>query len=152
MNSWFYMKNWNKRSYILTSVTCEKSLVSRMWRSILDNKYILFFRPCTDDVAAWKEQKARDETSQVAWLLFFSRCDGFCDLLQYIRTGKFLSNLIYLFHALKTQMVYCKDLRGMKKENQVWWCDFPWIWRRLCLYTPVSSLYIYIYIYISKIH
>ena len=28
-------------------------------------------------------------------------------------------NVIYLFHALKIQMVYCKDLEGMKKEKQV---------------------------------
>ena len=67
--------------------------------------------------------------SRVAWLLFFTRCDVFCDLLQYTHTRE---NVIYLFYTIRIQMVYWRIL-GHEKEKQVCWRDMAWIWRHLCV-------------------
>ena len=63
--------------------------------------------------------------SRVAWQLFFTRCDVFCDLLQYIHSEK--CYLFVLYNGL------LKDFLGMKKEKQVRWRDMAWIWRHLCV-------------------
>ena len=67
--------------------------------------------------------------SRVVWLLFFTRCDVICDLLQYTHTEK-----CYLFVLYnKNSNVLLKDFGGMKKEKQVCWRDLTWIWRHLCM-------------------
>ena len=58
--------------------------------------------------------------SRVAWLLFFTRCDVSCDLLQYTRMGK--CNLFVLYN--KNSNGFLKDLGVMKKEEQVRWRGF----------------------------
>ena len=52
--------------------------------------------------------------SRVAWLLFFTRCDVFCDLLQY--TGMEKCNLFVLYNKNWNILLWC-----MKKEEQVRW-------------------------------
>ena len=52
---------------------------------------------------------------RVAWLLFFTRCDVFCDLLQYTHTRE---NVIYSFYTIKIQMVYWRILGAWKKKNK----------------------------------
>ena len=47
--------------------------------------------------------------------VFFTRCDVFCDLLQYTHTQK---NVIYLFYTMyKNSKGSLKDLGGMKKRK-----------------------------------
>ena len=42
-----------------------------------------------------------DVRSRVAWLLLFTRCDGFFDYSAYAR-----ENVIYLFYTIKIQIIY----------------------------------------------
>ena len=73
-----------------------------------------------------KNKKYGTRRSRVLWLLFFTRCDVFCDLLQYTRTEK--------FNTIKIQMVYWRwwgILGAWTKKNEVRWCDLTWIWRNL---------------------
>ena len=61
--------------------------------------------------------------------MFFTRCDVFCDLLQYTRT----ENVICLFYTIQIKWLI-EDLGGfwgMKKEKPVRWRDLTWIWRHL---------------------
>ena len=58
--------------------------------------------------------------------LFFTRCDVFCDLLQYTHMEK--CNLFILYN--KNSNCLLKDFGGMKK---VCWRDLTWIWRHLCV-------------------
>ena len=51
---------------------------------------------------------------RVAWLLFFTRCDVFCDLLQYTHTRE---NVIYSFYTIKIQMVYWRILGHEKRKT-----------------------------------
>ena len=53
--------------------------------------------------------------SRVAWLLYITRCDVFCDLLQYTYN--------------KNSNGLLKDFGGVKNEKQVRWHDLLWIWR-----------------------
>ena len=62
-------------------------------------------------------------------LLFFTRCDVFCDLLQYTHTEK--CNLFVLYNKNSSGLL--KDLGSMKKEKPVCWRDLTWIWRHLCV-------------------
>ena len=55
--------------------------------------------------------------NRVAQPLFFTRCDVFCDLLQYTCTEK-----CYLF-VLYNKNGLSKDFESMKKEKQVCWRD-----------------------------
>ena len=66
----------------------------------------------------------------MAWPLFFTRCDVFCDLLQYTHTEK-----CYLFVLYnKNSNGLLKDFGGgMRKEKEVRWRDMAWIWRHLCV-------------------
>ena len=48
-----------------------------------------------------KNEKNDKKQRRVAWLLFFTRCDVFCDLLQCRHTRE---NFIYLFYTIKIQM------------------------------------------------
>ena len=62
-----------------------------------------------------KNKKYDTRRCRVAWLLFFTRCDGFHDLLQYTHTGK-----CYLFvYTIKIQIVYRRVLgyQGKKKNK-----------------------------------
>ena len=68
--------------------------------------------------------------SRVAWLLFFTRCDVFCDLLQYHTQGKY--NPIFLYNKNSNGLL--EDVWGMKKEKR----DLTWIWRHLCVYPLVD--------------
>ena len=52
--------------------------------------------------------------SRVAWLLFFTRCDVFCDLLQYTRTGK--CNLFYW--CCREECSLLKDFGAWKKKDK----------------------------------
>ena len=67
-----------------------------------------------------KKSTTRDEG---AWLLFSTRYDIFCDLLQFTHTGK--SNLFVLYN--KIQMVYWSILGPRKKKNK----SADVIWHRL---------------------
>ena len=97
-------------------------------------------------------------TTMSTWLLFFTRCDVFCDLLLYTlthaRTEK--CNLFVLYNKNSNGLL--KDFWGMKKEKQVRWRDLTWIWRHLCvcplidhrqqpikMHTEVTLLYNVIY-------
>ena len=74
-----------------------------------------------DDVTACKEQKKYDtRRSRGAQLLLFTRCDVFCDLLQYTH----MENLIYLFYN-KISNGLLKYLRGheKRKTNPLTWSD-----------------------------
>ena len=64
-----------------------------------------------------KNKKYDTRRNRVAWLLFFTRCDDFCDLLQYTDRGKCNLNVIFSNGLLK---VY----GGIKKEKQVRWRGF----------------------------
>ena len=77
-----------------------------------------------------KNKKYDTIRSRVAWLLFFTRCDVFCDLLQYTHTGK--CNIFVLYNKNSNGLL--KNFRGMEKEKQVCWRDLTWIWRHLCVY------------------
>ena len=92
----------------------------------------------------------------MAWLLFFTRCDVFCDLLQYTHRKHVLYS--------KNSNGLLKDFWGMKKEKQVYWRDLTWIWRHQCvcplidhgqqpmkMHTEVTSL-LYKYIYMHTDH
>ena len=85
--------------------------------------------------------------------MFFTRCDVFCYLLQYTRTEK------YLFYSIKIQTVYCRILRGIKKEKQAYWHNLSLIWCQLSLcpiidydqqpmkvHTEVTLLYKFLYV------
>ena len=64
----------------------------------------------------WVKNKKYDtRRSRVAWLLFFTRCDVFCDLLQYTHTEE---NVIYLFYTIKIQTVYWRIFGEWKKKNK----------------------------------
>ena len=95
--------------------------------------------------------------------VLFTRCDVFCDLLQYTHTEKCCLFVLYN----KNQMVlYNKksngllnDFWGMKKEKQVCWRNLTWIWRHLCVSfnwsrsttnenAHRSHVIVYIYIYL----
>ena len=65
----------------------------------------------------------------MAWLLFFTHCDVFWDILQYTRMGK--CNLFVLYNKNSNGLL--KDFWGMKKEKQIYWRDLTWIWRHLCV-------------------
>ena len=74
---------------------------------------ITFSRVCTViDHTRW---------SRVAWLLFFTRCDVFCDLLQYTHTEK--CNLSVLYN--KNSNCLLKDFRGheKRKTSLLTWSD-----------------------------
>ena len=75
-----------------------------------------------------KRTKKYDTTrSRVAWLLFFTRCDVFCDLLQYTHMEK-----CYLFVLYnKNSNGLLKDFGAWKKKNKT--ADLTWIWRHLCV-------------------
>ena len=61
--------------------------------------------------------------------VIFTRCDVFCDLLQYTDTDK-----CYLFVLYnKNANGLLEDFLVMKKEKQVCWRDMAWIWRHLCV-------------------
>ena len=60
-----------------------------------------------------KNKKYDTRRSRVAGLLFFTRCDVFCDLLQYTRTEK--CNLFVLYNKNSNGLL--KDFGGMKKEK-----------------------------------
>ena len=68
----------------------------------------------------------------MAWLLFFTRCDVFCDLLQYTDTKK--CNLFVLYN--KNSNGLWKDLGGMTKEKQVCWRGFD----AICVCPLISLL------------
>ena len=74
----------------------------------------------------------------MAWLLFFTRCDVFCDLLQYTHTEK--CNLFVKYNKNSNDLL--KDFWGMKKEKQVCWRDLTWIWRHLCVSTLLYTNYL----------
>ena len=83
-----------------------------------------------------KNKKVQHETKPSAplgfvsrRLLFFTRCDVFCDLLQYTHTGK--CNLFVLYNKNSNGLL--KDFWGMRKEKQASWCGLTWIWRHLCV-------------------
>ena len=52
--------------------------------------------------------------SRVAWLLFFTRCDVFCDLLQYTHTEK--CYLVVLYNKNSNGLL--KDFGAWKKKNK----------------------------------
>ena len=92
----------------------------------------------------------------MAWLLFFTRCDVFCDLLQYTHTEKCCLFVLYN----KNQMVSWRIFGAWKKKNKsadVIWRGFDAICvcplidhgqQPMKMPTEVTLLYIYIYIYI----
>ena len=49
------------------------------------------------------------------YILFFTRCDVICDLLQYTHTWK---NVIYLFYTIKIQMFYWRIFGAWEKKNK----------------------------------
>ena len=59
------------------------------------------------------QMKYDTRRSRVAWLLFITRCDVFCDLLQYIHTEK--CNLFVLYN--KNSSGLFENFWGMKKEK-----------------------------------
>ena len=77
-----------------------------------------------------KNKKYDTKQSQVVWLLFFTLCDVFCDLLQHTCTEK--CNLFVLHNKKSNGLL--KNFDGMKKEKQVCWHDLMWIWRHLCVF------------------
>ena len=81
---------------------------------------------CTVIDHRWRHSQQRTKT----WLLFFTRCDVFCDLLQYTRTE--ICNLFVLDNKNSNGLL--KDFRGMKREKQVCGCYLTWIWRHLCVF------------------
>ena len=60
-----------------------------------------------------KKKKYETRRSRVGWLLFFTRCSVFCDLLQYTRTEK--CNLFVLFN--KNSKGIFKDLGGYENRK-----------------------------------
>ena len=64
----------------------------------------------------------------MAWLLFFTRCHVFCDLLQYTQTEK--CNLFVLYNKNSNSLL--KDFGAWKKKNKSR-RDLIWIWCHLCV-------------------
>ena len=65
-----------------------------------------------------KNKKVRHETksSGITVVLYITRCDVFCDLLQYTHTEK--CSLFVLYNKNSNGLL--KDFWGMKKEKQVY--------------------------------
>ena len=86
----------------------------------------------------------------MAWLLFFTRCDIFCDLSQYTHMEKY--NVFVLYNKNSNGLL--KDFGGMKKGKQVCWRDLTWIWphplidhrqQPMKVHTEVTLLYNHVY-------
>ena len=76
-----------------------------------------------------KNKKYDTRRSRVTWLLFFTRCDVFCDLLQYTCTGK--CHVFVLYNKISNGVF--NNLGGLKEEKQVRWRDMARIRRHLCV-------------------
>ena len=63
------------------------------------------------------KNKKSTRRSRVAWLLFFTRCDVFCDLLQYTHTEKYYLFVCCLFVKM---LSICKNWNGLLKDFGAW--------------------------------
>ena len=66
-----------------------------------------------------KNQKVQHRPKSSEWLLFFTSCDIFCDLLQYTHTGK--CKLFVLYN--KNSNGLFKDIGHEKKTSLLRWSD-----------------------------
>ena len=84
--------------------------------TVIDHRFSLHVTACKD----WTK-KYDTRRSRVAWLLFFTRCDVFYDLLQYKHTGK--SNLFVLNNKNSKNLL--KDFGGheKRKTSLLTWSD-----------------------------
>ena len=62
-----------------------------------------------------KDKKVRHETKSSGATVLFTRCDVFCDLLQYTDTEKYNLYVLYSENVIE----WFIDFGGMKKEKQV---------------------------------
>ena len=112
---------------MVASIPIEVSFINLKFANFFkSNQQIDYNFPCVCTVIyhRWRHSVWRTKSTtrdvKVAWMLFFTHCDVFCDILQYTHTQK-----CYLFVSYnKNSNGLLKDFAGMKKEKQVRWRGF----------------------------